>query len=148
MERDIRKLIVIAGIVLLGICSCKPKLPNSQPVDFDSDSVLIKDSLELLMIDVFLIEAAIYKKQVEGKDIKQYSSLYYNWLFNKYKIDRNRILKSIEYYISQQQMELIMEEVVNSITEIDIQTIATQDTTQANTKKPAWIEKMTGPEAF
>lgn len=139
--------VVIIGVLFLASCGNRNQIV--QTVDFQRDSVIEKERLINIMVEIFLIEGSVYKAQIEGRDIQYYSNSYYDWFFTKNKISRKRILKSVEYYTSKQEMEEIIQSVVSKIMELDIRTTQEKDTSKEEmvfpeqSASPEWIEKIT-----
>ncbi len=145
--RSIFISVFVAGSIFLLSCGNRDQIVVT--VDFQRDSVIEKELLKNIIVEIFLIEGSIYKAQIEGKDIQYYSNSYYDCFFAKNKINRRRILKSVEYYTSRREIEEIMQEVVSTLMELDIQT--TQESNGSDlemvipeqTSSPEWIEKIT-----
>jgi hypothetical protein len=145
-----QKVVLLSVLMLFAqfFLSCGNRSSLVHTVDFNKDSVVEKAVLKELIVEIFLIEASIYKTQIDGRDIQYYSNSYYDWFFRKHNINRRRILKSIEYYTSRKEMDAIMQDVVSTMMEIELK--AAQEKGVSNEKielpdqqTPAWIEQIT-----
>lgn len=130
-------------ILFLIMFSCQPKNFGEKDNVIPTDSIISKEVLVECMTDIFLIEAAIFKAQTDGKDVQRLSRLYYDKFFKTYSVSKEKIRMSIEYYIRKKQIEAIVQEVVARLTEIDSQTQTppqSQEVQQPN-KMPSWLEQ-------
>jgi hypothetical protein len=110
---------VFVVIVFFGY-SCSQTETSVSTLDFEKDSILQKEELIDVIVTMFLIEAAVYKAQMDGKNISEHTVLYYHNFFHNTGLSRKRILNSIQYYISKKQMEKILLIVMNNLQELEL----------------------------
>jgi len=63
------------------------------------DNLISKEKLTDIMLDVYIIESAIYLKSQRGIDIGLYSTVYYNSTFTKHNVTRKQFTSSLVYYL-------------------------------------------------
>jgi hypothetical protein len=139
-------LLLLFGCIFFVSCGVSDSSPQDSIVPVDS--VISETQLTDCMVDIFMIEAALFKAQNEGRNIHDYSVLYYRQFFNTHGFTRQKIKMSLEYYISKKRMEYIVQDVVFRLTEIDLQTKPVEksnDTIQQQKNDTNWIEKMMNP---
>lgn len=104
----------------------------------DKSNFIDETTYKNIVKDIFCIEAAIYKEQTEGRNYTEALKSYYNWLYKKYGINRDNIVKSTEFYVSSGLMDSIMQEVIKELRYVQIllDTIRNDDTKYPkNTKR-------------
>ena len=116
--KKVYTIIFLSYFSLMFTFSCKPK-----PIKFDNliskDSLIKVSELEEIMYEIFLAEAAIYKEQMQAKDVNYYTQLYYYNIFNKHNINRAQLMRSISYYIVNQEIEEIYRNVITKLRKLD-----------------------------
>ncbi len=88
---------LIAISCLLVSCGEKKDIPSSE-VEMASDSLISPEKMVLILGDVHLVEAAMLLDQSAGKEIKVNGDLYYQGVFRKYHISRQRYDENLKYY--------------------------------------------------
>jgi hypothetical protein len=121
-----RQLMFVFFCFLL-LFSCSNEKDSKSENNIHRDSVLTIELLTDYMTEIFLIEAAIYKAQHDGKDVKDYAVMYYMDFFEKHSLTRQRLKMSVEFYIAEHKMEGILQTVVENLTEIDLHTPSVQE---------------------
>jgi len=140
-----RQILFVFFCFLL-LFSCSRGSDSKSENKIHPDSVLTRELLTDYMTEIFLIEAAIYKAQHDGKNVKDYAAMYYLNFFEKYALTRQRLKMSVEYYISENKMEGILQAVVENLTEIDLHTPNAQQNKDGEKdkpiNKPPWLENI------
>lgn len=93
-----RTYISVTILILMVIWSfgCTPKrpiLPEETPV-----GIITKDSMIMIMTDCFIVEGATKQIQVQHKNVLLHTNVFYNMVFDKYRITFNEYKSSLEYY--------------------------------------------------
>jgi hypothetical protein len=140
-----RQLIFVFFCFLL-LFSCSNEKYSKSENNIHRDSVLTIELLTDYMTEIFLIEAAIYKAQHDGKDVKDYAVMYYMDFFEKHSLTRQRLKMSVEFFIAEHKMEGILQNVVENLTEIDLHTPSVQPNDDEKkdkpVSKPPWLENI------
>jgi hypothetical protein len=141
--RSIKFLVVFIFLLALGH-SCLPPVEQTETPNIPKDSLISPSDLAEYMVEIFLIEAAIYKAQHEGKIVHDYAVNYYRDFFSSNHLTRKRLNQSVEYYIAKKQMEYIAQSVVSKLTEIDLKIpeLKGNDSIINPVAQKTWIEKM------
>jgi len=133
-------------IFIVLFASCRQKNLSEKEMNIPRDSVISEEQLVDCMTDIFLIEAALFKAQNDGKDLQQYSRSYYDNFFKTNAVSKEKIKLSLEYYIRKRNLDNIVQQVVTRLTEIDIHSSSKvpipQDTAHSQEPPPVWLEKM------
>ncbi len=144
--------------ILLALCvvsllffSCRNKVKIVEIEDFPSDSLIEKSKMIDIFVDAFLIEAALYKAQSEGRSVQEYTAFYYDFFFKKHQVSKHRIHKSTEYYSANKMMEDIILQVVTLLVELDLSVAGDQnrmpeEATPHDNVGPAWLKNIPLPE--
>lgn len=137
-----RHLWMLTCVVFL-FFSCRHNSGKSDESIFPKDSIIEATLLVDYMVEIFLIEAAIYKVQHDGKSIHRYASEYYENFFSSHSVSKKKLKKSIEYYVSQKQMEELLQNVVTKLTEIDLKNTSSEaDSTNTLQKTAPWLDSL------
>ncbi len=109
-----KKIILI--IIILSTWACKKA--QKENVIIESQDILSEEKMTSILVDIHLIEADLFIKQNNGKDIKYYTRYYYDYLTKKYHITYNQFVININYYASHiKEFEKIYEQVVSTISQ-------------------------------
>jgi len=108
----------IVFVILSIFLSCQDRTKDIEVVKPDT-LIRVSDMKEILF-DVFIAEAAIYKKQIEGADLMHYTLLYYGNIFKQHNIDRHILKSSLTYYIKTKEIENIYRDVITMLREHEI----------------------------
>ncbi len=137
------KYIAFAFCFFFVVLSCSRSTEKFDETIYPKDSIIDETILEDYMVEIFLIEAAIYKAQHEGKSVQNYATEYYNKFFSTHQVSKHKLKMSIEYYISRKQMDQLLQNVVVKLTEIDIEHTPTKpDSTNQPEKKEFWLDTL------
>jgi ABC-type Zn uptake system ZnuABC Zn-binding protein ZnuA len=104
-------------IVLISIFSCNnDKKAEEQSALVRPKNIITKQQMIDILVDCNLAEAATTYKQKQGKDIKYYSSHYYNLIFKKYNISKEDFEKNLAFYSQNiEDIDEIYTEVINRL---------------------------------
>lgn len=89
----LRKISLFFVFILL--ISCHSKKETTPP---NYGKILNHSQMTDVLVDIYLIEAAMGNIIQESNNLKQYKKHYYTYLYKKHKINRQQFLKSMEYY--------------------------------------------------
>lgn len=98
----------------------------------NNDSVINTELMIDLLTDIHLIEAALDIKQLQNKNVNDYSHFYYSMLLKKYDVTVPEVKASFDYYIKNtDEFEYIYSEVMNYMTQLQSLTVASQGTSNS-----------------
>lgn len=86
--------ILLALAVMISSCG-----KSNQRITKKPDNLIKKETLSNILLDVYIIESAIYYKTQKGADVVLYTTAYYNALFKKHNITKKQFMQSMSYYI-------------------------------------------------
>jgi hypothetical protein len=96
----IRSLLILAGCSLFFLLlSCR--MSNDQPgsnTGMIPDSLISPANMALILSDIHILEAGLLLKRNESIDKREPLEKYYNGIFAKYHICRQRFNMNLEYY--------------------------------------------------
>jgi hypothetical protein len=92
---------------LLFSCGEKKNL-SAETVDIQSDSIIAEEKMTLILGDVHLIEAALMLERNSGNGVKENPGRYYQGIFDKYRISRERYDANLRYYRQQPERMIKM----------------------------------------
>ncbi|MEI6681438.1 MAG: DUF4296 domain-containing protein [Bacteroidota bacterium] len=92
-----RLCFLTALFCLLVSCGEKKNIPSTE-IEMVSDSLISPEKMVLILGDVHVVEAAMLLDQSPGKDIKANGDFYYQGVFGKYHISRQRYDANLKYY--------------------------------------------------
>lgn len=79
-------------------------------------SVISKDSMVLVLVDVHLAEAALAQKNLIGESDGNFAAAYYRHIFNKHNITAERYKESVKFYSAHPMLyEKIYENVISEL---------------------------------
>jgi hypothetical protein len=87
-------LAVILLAFTTGSCGHKKENVVEKPAN-----LIQKSTLTEVLIGTYIIESSLYYKSQKGIDLKLYSTVYYNALFDKHKITKKQFCESLTYYL-------------------------------------------------
>jgi len=103
-------------LLILTFFSCKKAPTNNNTIA--SKDILSNKQMIAILVDIHFIEADLFLKQNNGKDVKYYTQYYYKYLLNKYHITYAQFKANISYYSSNiKEFENIYEQVVTVISQ-------------------------------
>jgi len=89
-----RLSLLLALVVMISSCGKNHQKNTKKP-----DNLIKKELLSDILLDVYIIESAIYYKTQKGADVVLYTTAYYNALFKKHNITKKQFSQSMSYYI-------------------------------------------------
>jgi hypothetical protein len=92
-----RILAVIAVAFLVSSCGEKKEIPSTAAA-IPSDSLISPEKMVHVLADVHMVEAALLIERNEGRESKEKPGIYYQGIFTKYRISRDRYDENIRYY--------------------------------------------------
>jgi len=112
-----KNLFFIVFLILISAYSCGKKKTDKEKA-IPSEDVVSADEMKVILVDVFLAEGAIGVSDVNRKDVRYFTSHYYNFILKKNNITATQFQKSFEYYASDlDEMELIMTDVIDDLSQ-------------------------------
>lgn len=87
-------LVIILLIVITGSCGNKNQNAVKKPAN-----LVQKSTITEVLIGAYIIESSLYFKNQKGINLKLYSTVYYNALFDKHKITKKQFCESLTYYL-------------------------------------------------
>ena len=90
------KILLVLTMLAFTMGSCGHK--NENVVDKPAN-LIQKSKLTEVLIGAYIIESSLYYKNQKGIDLKLYSTVYYNALFDKHKITKKQFCESLTYYL-------------------------------------------------
>jgi hypothetical protein len=104
--------------LLLVVLSCKHDADKELSDRIATDSILSEEMMVLILSDLHTIEAAMVIKQNRGEYNDSTVVFLYNGLFTKYKITRERLDRSLEFYRRNTEKYLkLYERVIQELTD-------------------------------
>jgi len=108
----LRKICLFFVFILFISCNSKKEVA---PPNYGK--ILNHTQITDVLVDVFLIEAALQNNMQDGKDTKQYTINWYNYLYKKHQINRQQFLNSMQYYCFRiKELSQIYNDVINRLT--------------------------------
>jgi hypothetical protein len=90
----------------------------SRPASLSADSVISKDEMIQILVDVHLTEAALQVQRNRGQNTPDLTKDYYRWLCSKYHISKRKLNDNLNYYKQDpDKFNKMYEEVVNILTD-------------------------------
>jgi hypothetical protein len=91
------RCIAVLSFLLL-LAGCKSSGVKDLPAGLARDSIIPQTEMINLLVDVHILEAALQIKRNNIGDANPMELYYYNRLFSKYKLSRNRYKLNLEWY--------------------------------------------------
>jgi hypothetical protein len=125
------------AITLLFI-GCNPKKSEDQVKVPKPDSLLPEYRMILILTDLHMTESALAYLRNQGKENKEITRQYYNLLFSRYKITRERLNQNLKYYQSDEENFIKMyDKVTARINKLSNPEKKKKDAIKKDAKKPA-----------
>jgi hypothetical protein len=109
---------------LIGICllcflfSCGPSEKKILPGGLTADSIISRQLMVLVLVDVHIVEASLNLQRNKGGDIPLLTRNYYQWLYHKYRMSERRFRDNLSYYKEDtEEFGKLYEEVVKILAE-------------------------------
>ena len=107
----------IAIILICGLASCGHKKTDVRLDDFPADSLISRDQMIRIMVDLHLVEAALQLEKTRGGNMPVLTREYFGWLYSRYHVSRKRFQANIDYYKrNPEEFSKMYEEVVKELT--------------------------------
>ncbi|MFZ4521175.1 MAG: DUF4296 domain-containing protein [Bacteroidales bacterium] len=92
-----RLLVFILLCAMVAACGGKKEMPDVQG-RISADSVILPEKMVLILADVHTVEGAMLLHRNEGLEAKNNPEYYYQGIFRKYHITRERYDQSLKFY--------------------------------------------------
>jgi hypothetical protein len=89
---------VLIACILCLLASCSGPKKELLPSGLSADSVIPRDEMIRVMVDVHLVEATLTLQRNKGGDIPVLTESYYQWLCRKHHISDRRFRGNLNYY--------------------------------------------------
>ena len=111
-----RTVIIICLISLLASCGGPKK--ELLPGTLSADSVIPRDEMIHVLVDVHLTEASLILQRNRGGNIPLLTQNYYQWLCGKYHMSHKRFRDNLTYYkMDTKNFSKMYQEVVKNLTD-------------------------------
>jgi len=111
----LRTLALGIVLIILAVPCCKPVHKSELP-----PYVLDKETIEKVLTDVHLIEAALLRKQSQGLLAFDLAEIYYDSLFQKHGINKQNFDSTVAYYSRNPiELEEIYKNVITNLSRIE-----------------------------
>lgn len=113
---------VLGFCLLCFLVSCSGSKNELLPRGLAADSVISRDQMINVLVDVHLIEAALMLQRNRRENIPLLTHSYYQWLCSKYHISLQRFRDNLNYYKSDpRDFSKMYEEVLKNLTDQSMQ---------------------------
>jgi hypothetical protein len=110
--------IVIIFCLFFLLASCGNPKTELLPPHLSADSVFSRDEMIHILVDIHLVEASLIFQRNRGKNMSLPSQNYYQWLYRKYHMSRQRLQGNLDYYrMDVRNFSKMYEEVVKDLTD-------------------------------
>lgn len=114
VKNHMKKVFILLLLTMFFSCKETTSINNKS----DSKDILSNEQMIPILVDIHFIEAALFLKQNNGKDVKYYTKYYYDFLISKYHITYEQFKANINYYSSHlSEFDKIYEQVVAIISQ-------------------------------
>jgi len=90
--------IVILACVLCLLASCSSPQKELLPAGLSADSVIPRNEMIGILVDVHLVEATLVIQKNKGGNIPLLTENYYSWLCRKHHVSDRRFRGNLDYY--------------------------------------------------
>ncbi|MCX6245662.1 MAG: DUF4296 domain-containing protein [Bacteroidetes bacterium] len=106
------------GLILICcLASCGHKKADVNLGAFPADSLISRDQMIRVMVDLHLVEAALQLERNRGGKLPELTREYFSWLYSRYHVSRKRFQANIDYYKrNPEEFSKMYEEVVKELT--------------------------------
>ena len=109
---------VIIFCLLSLLASCGGPKTELLPGKLSADSVIPRDEMIRVLVDVHLIEASLVLQRNRGGNNPLLTQNYYQWLCGKYHMSHQRFRDNLNYYkMDPKNFSKIYQEVVKNLTD-------------------------------
>ena len=110
-----RPFIILCLLCLLVSCGGQK---NEYTPKSATDSIIPREQMIRILVDVQLVEATLNLQKNRGQDISHLTGNYYQWLYRKYHISGKRFRNNLNIYRSDpQNFSRMYEEVLKNLTD-------------------------------
>jgi len=85
-------------LILLFLISCGSTDSRPDKSKLPSDSLITKAKMILMLADMHTVEAILMIKRNKGEDPQKYARIYFDKVFEKYGVSRERFNMNMDYY--------------------------------------------------
>ena len=108
----------LALILFCCLVSCGNPKKTTLTGGLPADSIISRDQMVRIMVDLHLVEATLQLQRNKGKDTHLLTKEYYQWLYSRYHISRNRFMANLNYYKQDPEnfgkiYELVLKELIH-----------------------------------
>jgi hypothetical protein len=112
-----RSFIILTLLVLL--ISCGRTKTEQITGSLISDSIVPREEMINVLVDVHLIEASLVLQRNRGENIPLLSQKSYQWLYRKYHMSQHRFRDNLNYYkMDPENFSKMYQEVVINLTDL------------------------------
>jgi len=109
---------VIIFCLFFLLASCGGPKAKLLPGKLSADSVIPRDEMIRVLVDVHLIEASLVLQRNRGGNTPLLTQNYYQWLCGKYHMSHQRFRDNLNYYkMDPKNFSKIYQEVVKNLTD-------------------------------
>jgi len=109
---------VIIFCLFFLLASCGGPKAKLLPGKLSADSVIPRDEMIRVLVDVHLIEASLVLQRNRGGNTPLLTQNYYQWLYGKYHMSHQRFRDNLNYYkMDPKNFSKIYQEVVKNLTD-------------------------------
>jgi hypothetical protein len=109
---------VIIFCLFFLLASCGGPKAKLLPGKLSADSVIPRDEMIRILVDVHLIEASLVLQRNRGGNTPLLTQNYYQWLCGKYHMSHQRFRDNLNYYkMDPKNFSKIYQEVVKNLTD-------------------------------
>jgi hypothetical protein len=102
--------------LLCFLASCGRSEKEMLPVRLATDSVIPRNKMIRILVDVHLVEASLNLQKGRGSNVSFLTQNYYQWLFTRYHISQQRFRDNLNYYKSDpESFSKMYDEVVKNL---------------------------------
>jgi hypothetical protein len=110
--------IVIIFCLIGFLTSCRGPKTELLPPHLSADSVLTRDEMINVLVDVHLVEASLVFQRNHKGNIPQLTQNYYQWLYKKYHMSPQRLRGNLDYYkMDPKNFSKMYQDVVRTLTD-------------------------------
>ncbi|MFZ4399693.1 MAG: DUF4296 domain-containing protein [Bacteroidales bacterium] len=112
-------------LVCIMLLSCQNKKGNTKQ---DFSKILNPTQMTDVLVDIYLIEAALGNSNQDPANIKQFQNHYYTYLYKKHHVNHRQILSSMQYYcFHTKELSQIYIDVINHLTALQTTTPSAEE---------------------
>lgn len=85
-------------LFILSLISCRTTDSKPEKTSMPSDSLISKAKMILMLADIHTVEAISMIKRNKGEDPQKFAGIYFEKVFEKYGVSRERFDMNLDYY--------------------------------------------------